>query len=139
MPKLTYPEVQDYLVSLVPKRVPEMQKMEKYAEKTDFPIIGPAAGYYLYQIARMTRAKSIFEMGSGYGYSTAWFAKAVRENGGGVGHHGVGDATPSQRARDHLSRLGYHDLIQHHGAEALTTFSGKPRKIEIVFKETHTE
>ena len=26
----------------------------------------------------------MFELGSGYGYSTAWFARAVKENGGGV-------------------------------------------------------
>src|SRR5258708_1214867 len=139
MPKLTYPEVQDYLVSLVPKRVPEMQKMEKYAEKTDFPIIGPAAGYYLYQIARMTRAKSIFEMGSGYGYSTAWFAKAVRENGGGVVHHVVWDAKLSEMARNHLSRLGYDDLIQYHVAEAVETLRGTPGKFDLIFNDINKE
>ncbi len=79
---LTYPAVREFLSMLVPPREVEMQAMEKYAEKTNFPIIGPTAGYMCYQVARMISAKSVLEMGLRYGYSTAWFAKAVKENGG---------------------------------------------------------
>ncbi len=72
MDKPLIPEyVMDYLESLVPAREPEMQAMEAYAEKTDFPIVGPSCGYMVYQVARMIGAKRIFELGSGYGYSTA--------------------------------------------------------------------
>ena len=78
MSEINYQSVQDYLTSLVPPREPELQKMEEIAEKNNFPIIGPVCGYYCYQLARMINAKSIFELGSGYGYSTAWFAKAVK-------------------------------------------------------------
>ena len=80
MAKISYDKVQDYLTSLVPPREPELQAMEEYADKNNFPIIGPACGYYCYQLARMLNARSIFELGSGYGYSTAWFAKEVIEN-----------------------------------------------------------
>jgi len=106
MAKISYDKVQDYLTSLVPAREPELQEMEKYAEKNNFPIIGPACGYYCYQLARMLNARSIFELGSGYGYSTAWFARAVMENGGGVVHHSVWDEDLSKRAAGHLSALG---------------------------------
>jgi predicted O-methyltransferase YrrM len=44
-----------------------MQAMEVYAQKTDFPIIGPTSGYLCYQVARMIGARRIFELGSGYG------------------------------------------------------------------------
>jgi caffeoyl-CoA O-methyltransferase len=54
----------------------------------------------------MIGAQRIFEMGSGYGYSTAWFAKAVQENGGGVVHHLVWNKELLQQAREHLSALG---------------------------------
>src|SRR5215218_1969535 len=107
MSELDYQSVQKYLTSLVPPRESELQKMEEYAEKNDFPIIGPVCGYYCYQLARLIKAKSIFELGSGYGYSTAWFAKAIRENGGGEVHHVVWDEDLSKRARTHLDRLGY--------------------------------
>src|SRR5215213_5684210 len=94
----------EYLDSLVPPRPPEMQAMEAYAKQTDFPIIGPASGYFCYQIARMIGARRVFELGSGYGYSTAWFAQAVKENGGVV-HHVVWDEGLSQKARGHLQAL----------------------------------
>ena len=64
---LTYQATQEYLATLVPPRENELQEMEAYAEQHDFPIIGPACGNYCYQLARMIKAKSIFELGSGYG------------------------------------------------------------------------
>ena len=66
-----------YLDHLVPERPPEMQAMEQIAAETGFPIIGPACGQFCYQVARLMSARSVFELGSGYGYSTAWFARAV--------------------------------------------------------------
>src|SRR5258706_2363511 len=98
MTDLDYDVIQPYLSSIIPPRPAEMQAMEAYAEKMDFPIIGPAAGYACYQAARMINAKSVFEMGSGYCYSTAWFAIAVQEYGGGVVHHVVSDEKRSVMA-----------------------------------------
>ena len=135
MSEINYRVVQEFLTSLVPPREAEMQEMEKYAKKTDFPIIGPAAGYYCYQIARMIGAKSVFEMGSGYGYSTAWFAKAVKENGGGVVHHVVWDAKLSEMATRHLSRLGFGSLIQYHVAEAVETLRQKDGLFDLIFND----
>src|SRR4030042_3246085 len=90
--------INDYLTGLVPERPAEMQAMEAYAEETNFPIIGPVCGYLCYQVARMVKARSVFEMGSGYGYSTAWFARAVQENGGGKVYHVVWEEELSKRA-----------------------------------------
>ena len=97
----------DYIDSLVPSRPSEMQAMETEAEWTNFPIIGPASGYLCYQVARMISAKRVFELGSGFGYSTAWFARAVTENGGGEVYHVVWDEDLSRQARTHLTALGY--------------------------------
>ena len=139
MPEIDYDAVQEYLTSLVPPREPELQKMEEYAEKNDFPIIGPACGYYCYQLARMINAKSVFELGSGYGYSTAWFAKAVKENGGGVVHHTVWDEDLSKRARGHLSALGSADLVQFHVAEAVATLRQTEGPFDIIFNDIDKE
>ena len=79
--QLDYAVIQDFLSGLIPPREAEMQSMEAYAQKTNFPIIGPAAGYMCYQIARLIGAQSVFELGSGYGYSTYWFALAVGDGG----------------------------------------------------------
>jgi caffeoyl-CoA O-methyltransferase len=137
--KLNFDTVQDYITSLVPPREAEMQEMEKYADKTSFPIIGPAGGYYCYQIARMIRARSVFEMGSGYGYSTAWFAKAVKENGGGVVHHTVWDEELSKMATSHLSRLGFDGLVQYHVAEAVKTLCQTDGTFDLIFNDIDKE
>lgn len=139
MPEISYVKVQDYLTSLVPPREPELKKMEELAEKNDFPIIGPACGYYCYQLARLIKAKSIFELGSGYGYSTAWFAKAVKENGGGVVHHTVWDDKLSQQAQRHLSALGSADVVQFHNAEAVETLRQTMGPFDIIFNDIDKE
>src|SRR6266508_5360804 len=112
-------QVQEYLDSLVPARAAEMQVMEVYAKETGFPIIGPSAGQLCYQIARMIGARRVFELGSGYGYSTAWFARAVHENGGGTVHHVVWDEELSRKARGHLGALGYGEIVSYHVGEAV--------------------
>jgi predicted O-methyltransferase YrrM len=139
MPEISYDKVQEYLASLVPPREPELQKMEEYADKNGFPIIGPACGYYCYQLARMINAKSVFELGSGYGYSTAWFAKAVKENGGGIVHHTVWDEDLSKRAQGHLSALGSADVVQFHIAEAVETLRQTDGPFDIVFNDIDKE
>src|ERR1043165_5711404 len=135
MSEINYQPVQEYLTTLVPPREPELQKMEDYAEENDFPIIGPVCGYYCYQLARMINAKSVFELGSGYGYSTSWFAKAVKENGGGVVHHTVWDEDLSKRATRHLSALGYEDIVQFHIAEAVETLRQTPGPFDVIFND----
>lgn len=139
MSKINYDAVQDYLATLVPPREPELQKMEDYAAENGFPIIGPVCGYYCYQLARMVNARSVFELGSGYGYSTAWFAKALRENGGGVVHHTVWDEDLSIRARGHLAALGYSELIQFHVAEAVQSLQQTDGPFDIIFNDIDKE
>lgn len=139
MPEILYDKVQDYITSLVPPREPELQKMEEIAEKNGFPIIGPACGYYCYQLARMINAKSIFELGSGYGYSTAWFAKAIRENGGGVVHHTVWDDKLSEQAQRHLTALGSAEVVQFHNAEAVETLKQTAGPFDIIFNDIDKE
>lgn len=132
---LAYDVIQSYLTQLVPPRHPEMQEMEAYARETGFPIIGPAAGYLCYQVARMVKATQIFEMGSGYGYSTAWFARAVMENGGGNVHHVVWDSGLSRRARHHLGAMGYNDIVQYHVGEAVQTLDDYSGTFDLIFND----
>lgn len=139
MSKIDYDKAQDYITSLVPPREPEVQKMEMIAEKNGFPIIGPACGYYCYQLARMIGARSVFELGSGYGYSTVWFAKAVRENGGGVVHHTVWEEELSKRAADHLSALGSADVVQFHVSEAVEALRKTEGPFDIIFNDIDKE
>ena len=134
-----YNQIQEYLTKLVPGRPEEMQIMERYAEEHNFPIIGPVAGYYCYQVARMSEALSVFEMGSGYGYSTTWFAKAVQETSaeqaGSTGkvHHVVWDQALSDKARRHLKKLEFDHLVQFHVAEAVETLRAGNEQFDLIF------
>jgi predicted O-methyltransferase YrrM len=132
-------QINAYLEMLVPDRPAEMQIMEAYAARTNFPIIGPVCGYLCYQIARMVKARSVFEMGSGYGYSTAWFARAVMENGGGKVQHVVWDEDLSKRARQHLENLGYSSLVEYHIAEAIETLQQMPGQFDLIFNDIDKE
>ena len=131
--KLIYQQVQEYVNSLVPPRPAEMQAMEAYAKEITFWIVGPAAGYLCYQITRMIDARHVFELGSGYGYSTAWFAQAVQENGGGTVHHVVWDEELSQKARRHMAAMGFEDIIQYHVGEAVQTLREMPGPFDLIF------
>lgn len=128
-----------YLESLVPERPPELTRMEVEARQADFPIIGPACGHLCYQIARMTGARRVFELGSGFGYSTAFFARAVSENGGGVVHHVVWDEKLSARARAHLSALGLDGVVEYHVGEAIETLRAVEGPFDLIFNDIDKE
>jgi len=124
-----------YLDGLVPARPAEMQTMEARARETQFPIVGPAAGYFCYLMARAIGARRIFELGSGYGYSTAWFARAVKENGGGTVHHVVWDEELSRRAKKHLAVLGFDGIVQYQVSEAVQALRGAQGPFDLIFND----
>ena len=129
-------EVREYLDRLVPPRHPELVGMEEWAREHRFPIIGPASGNLCYLVARLIGARRVYELGSGYGYSTAWFARAVQENGGGVVHHVVWDEELSQRARTHLAVLGFADIIRYHVGEAVRALSAESdASFDLIFND----
>ena len=138
-PELISPSVASYLEQLVPTRASELETMEAYAREHKFPIVGPVAGQLCYQLARMIGAQRVFELGSGYGYSTAWFARAVQENGGGVVHHVVWDDKLSQMARKHLAALGYESTVQYHVGEAVEALRNTDGTFDIIFNDIDKE
>ena len=79
---ITVEAVEDYVYNSLPARDAVLAEMEKEAAKNKVPIVGPAVGRILYQLAKMINAKTVFEMGSAIGYSTIWWAgPACRRQG----------------------------------------------------------
>src|SRR6202521_4050682 len=78
---ITVGAVEDYLYSLLPARDEVLTEIEGEAARRKIPIVGPAVGRILYQLALMISAKGVFELGSAIGYSTIWWARAVGEGG----------------------------------------------------------
>ncbi len=129
------PGIAAYLDALIPPRPPELQAMEAEAARTNFPIIGPVAGHFCYLMTRLLGARTVFELGSGFGYSTAWFARGVQENGGGVVHHVVRDASLSARARKHLAALGLDRLVEFHIGEAVAALRDATGPFDLIFND----
>jgi caffeoyl-CoA O-methyltransferase len=75
--QITDPGINGYMLSLLPPRDKILTEMEALAKEKDFPIIGPLCGRLLAQLAMIRNPKTIVEMGSGFGYSAYWFAKAT--------------------------------------------------------------
>ncbi len=130
---MDYPVIMNYLHHLLPERPPEMRAMEDHARKSGFPILDPAAAHFCYLIARLGCARSVFELGSGFGYSTAWFALAVRENGGGRVYYNEWDAELAAQARHHLSALDLADLVEIHTGDALAALRASPGPFDLIF------
>ena len=131
--------IEQYLTDLVPPRAEELRTMELHAAQTGFPIIGPACGHFCYLVARMIGAQRVFEMGSGFGYSTAWFARAVHENGGGKVFHVVWDADLSAQAQGHLAILGYAEDLEYRVGEAVETLKSTPGLFDLIFLDIEKE
>jgi len=135
MPEILDAPLAAYLDGLVPERPAELQEMEAYAAQHDFPIVGPACAHIGYQMARVIGARRVFELGSGYGYSTAFFAKAVKENGGGEVHHVVWDDDLSKKARGHLAALGLDAVVRFHVGEAIATLKETAGPFDLIFDD----
>ncbi|GMV35634.1 MAG: O-methyltransferase [Fimbriimonadales bacterium] len=101
--------VEQYMRSLAPSHHPVLREMEAYAAEKNFPIIGPLCGRLLYQYSVMLGAKQVFEMGSGYGYSTFWFAMAVGPDGRVV-YTDKSEAN-CQKAKEFLGAAGLADRV----------------------------
>ena len=128
-------DLRTYLEALVPERPAELQAMEADARASGFPIIGPVCGQLCYLIARMMGARRVFELGSGFGYSTAFFAQAVRDNGGGVVHHVVWDEGLSRQARGHLGALGLDGIVQYRVGEAVAALRSADGPFDLIFND----
>lgn len=132
---LAQPHLTAYLEGLIPARPPVLQEMEAYAETRRFPIVGPVVGRLFYVLTRLAGARRVFELGSGFGYSTAWFAMAVRDNGGGEVHHVVWDEALSRQARDYLGRLGLAEFVHFKVNEAVAELRAAPGEFDVIFND----
>ena len=56
---------------------PHLAAMEEKAQETGFPIVGRLVGRFLYLLTRLKQPTLIVELGSGFGYSAYWFARAL--------------------------------------------------------------
>ena len=125
--------VEKYLNTLLPARDPVVREMERYAARHDVPIIGPACGRLLYQLARLIRAQRVFELGSAIGYSTLWLARAV--GAGGTVFYTDTDPANARRAEDYLRRAGVVDRVKILQGDAVEMLGSTEGQFDLVFND----
>jgi len=123
--------VESYMNDLLPKRDAVLEEMEKLAKRRDIPIIGPACARVLYLMAKLTKARRIFEMGSAIGYSTIWLARAVGPRG--RVYYTDGDASNARSAREFLARAGVERRVDVLVGSAQKLLDQTPGKFDIIF------
>jgi predicted O-methyltransferase YrrM len=105
--------------------------METYAAQHRFPIVGRATGRYLELAARSVKARRVMELGSGYGYSAYWFARAVGRDGEVICTDG--DAANAKLAEDYLGRAGVWGRVRYRVGDALEGFAAEDGEFDVVY------
>lgn len=126
------PEISTYMQGLVARHDdPVLEEMEAHASENRFPIVGRLCGVTIELLARGIGARRIFEMGSGYGYSAWWFARAVGADG--EVHCTDGDPANATKAQAYLERAGVWDRITFHTGDALTHLKQTDGDFDVVY------
>jgi caffeoyl-CoA O-methyltransferase len=135
-----WPEaVYDYILGHTRMDDPLLLQLEARGVRDGFPIIGPLVGPWLYLLARLCGAKRIFEMGSGFGYSTWYFAKALHDSGGGTVSHVVWDDALSKEARGWMQQAGLLQYCDFQVSEAVLALTGAKPGLDVIFLDIDKE
>jgi predicted O-methyltransferase YrrM len=134
---IIHPEIERYLHELANPRDPVLREMEVVAAERSFPIVGPQVGRLLYLLARCIGARRVIELGSGFGYSAYWFARAVGPQGQVVLTEGSPDR--AAEARDFLERGGLASRVRVEVGDALEILERLGGQYDIVFNDIDKE
>lgn len=128
------PRIEEYMRSLLERHdEPVLLEMEAEGKERGFPIIGRLVGVTVELLARSVGAARVFELGSGFGYSAYWFARAVGQ--GGEVHCTDGDPENETKALDYLSRAGLHAPVRWHVGDAVTNLSAIEGEFDVVYND----
>ncbi|MFG2631362.1 FAD-dependent monooxygenase [Streptomyces sp. NPDC048473] len=103
-----------------PKNDPVMTEIGMYAWEKNVPIIGPLSGRLLWQLAKMSGAKRVFEFGSAVGFSTIWLARAVGPEG--KVYYTESDPVLAAKAVSFIEKAGVSDRVEILVGDAMESF-----------------
>jgi predicted O-methyltransferase YrrM len=129
--------MEEYLHRITPEREEIPAEMEALARERGFPIVGPLVGRLLFTLARSAGARRVFEMGSGYGYSTYWFARAVGPEGRVV--HTEGSEENSRLARELLGRASLAERVEFEVGDAREILALRDGPFDLIFCDIDKE
>jgi caffeoyl-CoA O-methyltransferase len=116
---------------------PVLLEMEAEGRERNFPIVGRNVGVTLEVLARSVGARRIIELGSGFGYSGYWHARAVGPEG--ELHLTDGDPENEKKATAYLSRAGLWDRVTYHVGDAVTSMNALDGEFDVVYDDIDKE
>lgn len=134
---IVHPRIEAYLQALHDEGDPVLDEMERLAAELHFPIVGRLVGRMLAQLARLVAARRVFELGSGFGYSALFFARAVGP--GGVVVCTDHSERHRQWARAFLTRAGVWERVQFHVGDALSVLRHAGGPWDVIFNDVDKE
>ena len=123
-------DIERFATAIGPQPDEMLREMDRRAEETEFPTVGPAVGGWLQQLAGLVGAEDVFEFGSGFGYSAYWFARAIPADGEIVLTEI--DADELESAREYLARGGYADRARFELGDAIETIDRYDGPFDVV-------
>ena len=128
------PRIDTYLRKLDEKYDdPVLLEMEKLAEENHFPIVGRLSAAFLEVMALTVGARTVFELGSGYGYSAWWFTRAVGPDG--TVYCTDGDPENRVLAEQFLTRAGRWDRVNYRIGMAQDVLADTLGSFDIVYND----
>lgn len=116
---------------------PVLLEMEAVAAERRFPIVGRNVGVTLEVLARSVGARRVIELGSGFGYSAYWFARAVGPEG--EIHCTDGDHSNRDQAMSYLARAGLDAAVTFHVGDAVQALHDRDGTFDVVYNDIDKE
>jgi predicted O-methyltransferase YrrM len=131
------PRIESYIAGLWASPDPVLAAMEALAERRGFPIVGRHTGALLGLLTRCIGARRVLELGSGYGYSAVWFARALPEDGIVI----CTDLSADNRdlATGYFRTAGLESRVDFRVGDGLTIARGEAPGLDIVFNDIDKE
>jgi caffeoyl-CoA O-methyltransferase len=132
---IVHTHIEQYLEGLEATRDDVLLAMERQAAEQDFPHVGPLVGRLLCLLARSIGARRILELGSGFGYSGYWFARALPTDGELI----LTETSPEQsaQAEAYFRRGEVRCQVQFLVGNGFEVLDRLPGSFDIIFNDVH--
>jgi predicted O-methyltransferase YrrM len=123
--------LEDYMESLLPRRDPVVERIERQVEEQNIPAVGPLEGQLLYLLLKTHRSADVLELGTAVGYSAIWLARGCSGKVTTVELQ----AERAQQARQNLEDAGLGDRVKVVEGDAVGYLERTQDQVDCVFND----
>ena len=132
------PNPESYFRDLIPARDDLLLDLEREALKENIPIVGPVVGGLLFILARVTKSKSILELGAATGYSAVFMARGMEAPDSRLVTL-EWDPDMARRARENVAKAGLSDRVEVKNGDATELLTAMTGPFDLIFMDIEKE